>query len=225
MESSRPPVSRIYYPICLKVRNRRCLIVGGGRVAAAKAAALADAGASVSVVATRVCGRLSGLSGADVTLRAYAPGDEAGSSLVIAATDDPAVNRLVSQRCREAGIWCCVVDDPDAGDFVVPATMRRGDLAVSVSTGGAAPALSKRLRRELERAFPEEYAGYVEFLRETRQRAMREVGDEARRRDVAAYLASRQGFERYRAMDDAERGRWALELLGLRDDGSAGGVE
>lgn len=206
----------MYYPICLDVRNQTCLVVGGGRVAAGKAIALAQAGAAVRVVAPRAARMLRETAGITVEMRPYAPGDEAGAALVFAATDDASVNALVAARCRAAGVWCCVADDPGAGDFVTPATVRRGDLTVSVSTGGASPALAKRLRRELEGEFPEAYAAYTAFLREMRERAAAEIADPARRRAAAAELASQAGFERFRALDGAERRRWGAMVIARR---------
>lgn len=203
----------MYYSICLDVRNQTCLVVGGGRVAAGKAIALAQAGAVVRVVAPTVLQTLRETPGIMVEIRPYAPGDEAGAALAFAATDDASVNALVAARCRAAGVWCCVTDDAGAGDFVMPATVRRGDLTLSVSTGGASPALTKRLRRELEAQFPEAYAAYTAFLREMRERAAAVIADPARRRAVATELASQAGFERFCALDEEGRRRWGATVI------------
>ncbi len=150
-----------YYPVLLDLRDAPCLVVGGGAVACRKAAGLCAAGARVTVVAPAV-----GPLPAEVTVhrRPYAPDDLAGARLVVAATDDPAVNARVAQDARARGVWVNVADDPDAGDLVLPAVAARGALRIAVSTGGASPALARRIREALEAAYGAEYGELVQLL-------------------------------------------------------------
>jgi len=148
---------------------------------------------------------------------AYEARHVAGAAVVIAATDDPAVNRRAAADARAAGVLVNVVDVPEQCDFIVPAQVRRGDLVVAVTTGGAAPSLSRRLRERLEEEFGPEWAPYLEALRAARERIMAEGhAPEVRRRlferltepDVLA--AAREGPDALRrAMDAAvaEAGR------------------
>jgi precorrin-2 dehydrogenase/sirohydrochlorin ferrochelatase len=104
----------------------------------------------------------------EVRRRPYREGDLEGASLVFAATDRREVNALVAREARERGILVNVADEPTEGDFALPSTLRRGHLQVAVSTGGASPALARRIRHELEDVFGYEWAGVVVELHRAR---------------------------------------------------------
>ena len=135
-----------YYLAALDLRGRRCVVAGGGAVARRKAEGLLAAGADVLVVAPEV-GEMP--DGAAIERRAVRLADLDGAVLVVCATDDPAANAALAREARRLGVLANVVDDPDGGNFAVPAVLRRGALQVGVSTGGASPALARRLRDEL----------------------------------------------------------------------------
>ena len=165
-----------YYPVCLDLRGRTCLVVGGGTVAERKVRGLRACGARVRVVASRLTraleeARSRGLI--DHAGEVYAGGHLEGVFLVIAATDREGVNAAVCRDARQRGIPVNVVDDPDRCDFVLPSVLRRGSLAVAVSTGGASPALAKRVRKDLEALFGPEYALFLRVLGELRNRILR----------------------------------------------------
>lgn len=174
------------YPITLVgLDSARCAVVGGGAVAARKVVALREAGARPVVISPVLCDVLQDLSLAgeiDVIERHYRPGDLDGVRLVIAATDDPATNETVWREAQAAGCLVNVVDDPARCNFYVPATVRRGALAVSVSTGGSSPALARRIRRALEEQFDAAYEPYLDLLGELRPEVQARVADPARRK-------------------------------------------
>jgi precorrin-2 dehydrogenase/sirohydrochlorin ferrochelatase len=114
--------------------------------------------------------------------RGYQPRDLEGAFVVIAATDDPNVNRDVWQEAQDRRLLINVVDDPDRCNFFVPSVVRRGDLTISICTGGQDPALSARLRRELEPRFGREYAAFLEIAGALRDRVGRELSGRARLR-------------------------------------------
>jgi len=145
------PVDAPLYPVGLIVAGRRVLVVGGGKVAADKVRNLVACGADVHVVAPRVDDAITAIDGVTVEQRAYRPGEAAddGYRLVIAATDDPAVNRQVHDDADAAGVWVNAADDPANCTFTLPAVLRRGSVTVSVATGGASPALAAWLRDRL----------------------------------------------------------------------------
>jgi siroheme synthase-like protein len=151
------------YPVNLLVAGRRCLVVGGGRTAASKVVGLLDAGAVVHVVATEVSDAVRAL---DVTWeqRPYRAGDVDGYWLAVAATDDPDTNRAVREDGDAGGVWVNAADDPANCSFTLPARVRRGDLLVTVSTGGRSPALARWLRRRLEAEVGPEYAELLDLL-------------------------------------------------------------
>lgn len=160
-----------YYPIFLDIQGRRCLVVGGGEVAARKVESLLQCDAKVTVVSPRLTRALAALNESgeiEAQLRNYREGDTDGAALVIAATDDNAVNLRVSSEAAAAGIPVNVVDDPDKSTFIVPSLFRRGSVSVAVSTGGKSPALARRMRVELEKTFPAEIAQLADILADVR---------------------------------------------------------
>jgi precorrin-2 dehydrogenase/sirohydrochlorin ferrochelatase len=158
------------YPVNLLVAGRPVLVVGGGRVAVEKVRGLLDAGAVVTVVAPDVDSALDALDGVTVERRAYARGDAARYRLAVAATSDRDVNQSVFDDGEAAGVWVNAADDPDRCSYTLPARVRRGDLLLTVSTGGGSPALAVWLRERLEEEFGPEYGALVEMLAEERER-------------------------------------------------------
>jgi siroheme synthase-like protein len=136
------------YPVGLIVAGRRVLVVGGGKVAADKVRNLVACDAEVTVVAPDVDDEIASLDGVTVEQRPYRPGEAAdnGYRLVIAATDDAAVNRRVHDDAEAAGVWVNAADDPANCTFTLPAVLRRGRVTVGVATGGSSPALAAWLR-------------------------------------------------------------------------------
>jgi precorrin-2 dehydrogenase/sirohydrochlorin ferrochelatase len=179
-----------YYPAFLDLRGKLAVVVGGGEVAERKVGPLILCGARVRVISPRVSPELSRLGGSvEVVARPYRAGDLEGAALVFAATDDQAVNAAVVSDARKKGALANAADAPDLCDFVVPSLVSRGDLQIAVSTGGASPALARRLRRELEQVIGPEYGELAALLGSARQRVIREVADPARRRAIFNRLA------------------------------------
>lgn len=157
--------------ISLRPDGRRAVIIGGGIVAARKAESLAEAGFPILVVADRIDDRLRDLLRANAgtcVQRAYEPRDLTGAALVVAATDDDAVNARVVADARTAHILACDASSPDRGAFTMPATLRVGDLTISADSAGSSPAFSKRVVRELSEQFGPEYADALKALRRMR---------------------------------------------------------
>ncbi|HVE93501.1 MAG TPA: bifunctional precorrin-2 dehydrogenase/sirohydrochlorin ferrochelatase [Acidimicrobiales bacterium] len=134
------------YPVNLVLAGRRCLVVGGGNVAARKIEGLVACGAAVTVIAPDVVAEIDAQPGLRVERRRFAPGDCAGHWLVVVATDDPMVNAAVAEDATSAGIWVNAADDPDNCSLTLPAVHRRGDLTVAVATGGRSPAVASWIR-------------------------------------------------------------------------------
>jgi precorrin-2 dehydrogenase/sirohydrochlorin ferrochelatase len=151
------------YPVNLNLAGQPCLVVGGGAVAARKAAGLMACGAKVSVVAT-VAGPAVVALGVPVEERPYRDGDLEGFRLVIAATNDAAVNRRIFSDGEAAGVWVNSADDPASCRFTLPAVARRGPIMVTVSTGGRSPALSSWLRARVEEQLGPEYEQLVDLM-------------------------------------------------------------
>lgn len=165
------------YPIFAIIEDKPCLVVGGGAVGERKVLDLLAAGARVTVVSRTLTPELAGL--ADRGEITYLPEDFGesqveGMALVMAATDDPQVNARVSAAAQARAIWVNVADEPEYCTFIVPAQVRRGDLTLAISTGGASPALARQVREELQQHFGPEYGPYLDLLRRVRTRVLAE---------------------------------------------------
>jgi uroporphyrin-III C-methyltransferase/precorrin-2 dehydrogenase/sirohydrochlorin ferrochelatase len=174
-----------YLPVFLKVRGRPCLLVGGGRVAARKAALLLRAGASLTVVALRFCAELQERARqGELSLveRAFEPADLGAAVLVIAATDDETVNRAVFEHASRLRIPVNVVDNPALCSFIVPSIVDRTPVQVAVSTGGASPVLARLLRARLESFIPSAYGRLARLVEEYRTRVKQRFTDSGQRR-------------------------------------------
>jgi siroheme synthase-like protein len=149
-----------YYPILLNVQGRKCLVVGGGKVALRKVKALLEHGATVEVVSPVLCPELNQLA-VDEAIRAikrdYKLEDLQHAFITIAATDYAKTNERVAAEARRGGILTNLVDDPKNSDFIVPSYFERGDVIITVSTSGRSPALARKIRSELEKNFKAEY--------------------------------------------------------------------
>ncbi len=143
-----------YLPVFLDLRGRTALVVGGGSVAGRKAALLLKAGATVRVVAPEIDESLGAMPGLACLARNFEPADLDGAALVIAATDDRAVNGTVAALAQARHLPVNVVDDPELCSFVMPAIVDRGRVVVAISAGGASPVLSRLIRARLELALP-----------------------------------------------------------------------
>ncbi len=143
-----------YYPVFLDVRGRRCVIIGGNRVAEEKAARLMEYGAHVAVISPKLTGGLASMleGGGSWIPRGYEAGDLEGAFIAIVSdTRDDHVNRAVSLEARERNVPLNVADVTEMCTWIAPAVVRRGDVVVAASTGGASPALARRFREQLNK--------------------------------------------------------------------------
>jgi len=151
-----------YYPIYVNLHGKRCLVVGAGQVGRRKIATLAACGAAEILVIDRTppdatCSELVSHPAVAFACRPYAPSDLDGRFLVIASTDDEALNWAISRECADRGILCNIVDQPEKCSFIVPALYTQGDLTVAISTGGGSPALARKIRQGLSEFLGTEY--------------------------------------------------------------------
>ena len=168
-----------YYPVFWDITGKKCVVVGGGEVAARKIERLLDCGANVCVVSPDLNPELDHLKQerriehfADEYNVAYLQ----GATLVIGATDDEKVNGAISNDAKTRGIPVNIVDDPQKCDFILPSLVERGDLTIACGTGGTSPALARMLREELEAAYGEEYAILLNILGQLRSRMEKNAG-------------------------------------------------
>lgn len=160
------------YPVVLRLHGRRAVVVGGGSVAARKIIPLLRAGADVVVVAPAAEAAVERLAASATIVhvaRPFEPADLDGAFLAVAATDNPGVNQAVAAAARERGVLVNVADDPAACDFTVPATVRRGSIALAISTGGRSPAFARYLREQLDDWLTDARCAMFELLAEVRR--------------------------------------------------------
>ena len=172
------------YPLLLTNLDRvRCVIVGGGAVAERKAHDLIAGGAQPLVISPALTEGLSALAGEGRIMRRarrYEEGDLRGAFLAIAATDNAAVNAAVANEGAALGILVNVADAPEVGNFHTVAAVRRGDLLLTVSTGGASPALAARIRAELAAGYGDGYGALIALLRRLREGLARQLSSQHR---------------------------------------------
>jgi precorrin-2 dehydrogenase/sirohydrochlorin ferrochelatase len=161
-----------YYPVFLNLNGKKAVVVGGGKVSQRKVISLLDAGADVTVISPSLTselrkalfrGRIRHIP------RLYRKNDLKGAFLVVAATDSAETNRKVS---KDAPALVNVVDVPEECNFIAPSVVRRGQLLIAISTGGASPAFSRALRKDLQVRYGPEFSGYLKFVKEIRAKAM-----------------------------------------------------
>lgn len=171
-----------HYLACLDLEGRPCLVVGGGRVGLEKVKGLLECGADVTVVAPEIDPELERLPVRRRRKR-YETADLTGNFLVVAATPDRIVNQQVFDDAEERSMLANVVDTPEHCSFILPAVYRRDPIALAVSTGGASPALAKRLRDELGARIGAEHVALARRLRELRPWARTRYRSYQERRD------------------------------------------
>ncbi len=205
------------YPIAVvNLHFARCMVVGGGKVAARKVAGLQAAGARPIVISPDLGQTLQEQADAgkiETIRREYQFGDLAGARLVIAATDDPDTNESVWQEAQAIGCLVNVVDDPERCNFHVPASVRRGALTVSVSTGGSSPLLARRIRQVLEQQFDAAYEPYLALLADLRPAVREQVLDPAQRREIWEALLDSEIIELLRSGQPENARRCAQTII------------
>ena len=175
-----------YLPLFCRVKQQSCLVVGGGTVALRKAGALARAGARVITVAPAIADELKALcrdSGGRFHEREFRAGDLNGMMLVIAATDNEALNREVSKQAQRRNILVNVVDQPELCTVILPSIIDRSPLVIAVSSGGRSPVLARLLRAQLESTIPAGYGRLADLVGSFRERVRQRMPDFGQRRD------------------------------------------
>jgi siroheme synthase-like protein len=182
------------FPAMLRLDGVDTLVVGGGPVAARRAAALAENGAKVSVVAPSACEAMRRLVASEGVVwqeRGFERGDVDGKRVVVAATDTPATNIIIADAARSSGAWVNVADDASHGDLHFPATARRGRMTVAISTDGVSPLVSRRIREGILDEYGDEFAQLLDLLADTREEARASLSTQpARKRFYEAVLDS-----------------------------------
>jgi precorrin-2 dehydrogenase/sirohydrochlorin ferrochelatase len=206
----------MFYPVYLNLKNKRVVVIGGGAVAERKVESLLGTEAFIKVVSPEVTPRLDALAAAgqiQLQRRAYTTGDCEGVALVFSATDDAAVSRAVFDDATEAGALVNTADKPALCDFIMPAVVRRGDIAVAVSTGGTSPSLAAQLRDKIATLIGPEYAQLAELLAAVRPEIQRRISDEEQRKALHYRILNSDIMERLSLNDREGAERRLKEII------------
>ena len=183
---STQPLDHNFYVACLNLKDRRCLVVGAGPIALEKIEGLLACSAHVDVVALSACEEVRELADTGVInlrSREYDRSDLAGAFLVVAATSDSSVQKRIYEDAEARSMLVNVVDVPRYCNFILPAIVRSGPIAIAVSTSGASPALAKRMKSEIAALLGPEHARLAGLLNEIRDWARSELPTYHQRRD------------------------------------------
>jgi siroheme synthase-like protein len=189
------------FPMFVKLGGRLVVVVGGGLVAEGKIPALLEADARVRLIAPAITPGIAAWvrqRKIDWLPKEFEAGDLEAAFLVIAATSAPGVNEAVFREAESHGILCNAVDDVANCHFYYGAVVQRGDLQIAISTNGKSPALARRIRKDLEQQYGEEYALWLDWLGATREALRASPGNGDEKKALLHHLASREMFERFR---------------------------
>ncbi|MGI6686134.1 MAG: precorrin-2 dehydrogenase/sirohydrochlorin ferrochelatase family protein [Bacillota bacterium] len=181
-----------YYPLFINLNKIKCLVIGGGEVAYRKTLSLKEAGAKITLISPKVIPAfLPMVEKGEINLikRKYQKGDLKGYFLVFAALDDKTSTLEIAQEAEEAGILLNMAQNPDGGNFILPATLKRGELILAISTGGQSPALSKKIRQEFLEKYGPEYEEFLHLLGRERAFALRKIPEISKRKAYFEALA------------------------------------
>lgn len=196
-----------YYPVALRLTGRRCLVVGGGRVAERKLNGLLEAGADqITLISPSATADIQAIASAGRIVwnkRSYAAGDLAGVWLVIAATSDRALNSSIAEEAERFGVLSNIADGFGQGSFITPSVIRRGDLLIAVTASGSSPALAKLLKRELDERYGERYGEASRRLGELRKLTIARLYDAELKSEVLR-LAAEESLSEERKYGNAE---------------------
>lgn len=162
------------YPVLLNLKNKKCVVIGGGIVAERKVRALLETGAIITIISPELTENLRRFAEEkNIThlARDYETGDLEFSYIAFGATSDIKTNEKIFQEAAENRVLVNIADKPEKCSFFVPSVVKRGDLSIAISTDGKSPALAKHLREKLEKQIGPEYGQYLEMLSEFRQSA------------------------------------------------------
>ncbi|SFR50004.1 siroheme synthase CysG [Thiomicrospira sp. ALE5] len=161
-----------YLPIFMRLKGERVCVIGGGTIAARKSDLFIQAGAKVEIISPELKGEMARMHQAGLVSwqpTAFEPSLITGAKLVLAATDDQAVNEAVHQAATEMGIAVNIADQTELCDYILPSILQRGPITVAVSTGGRSPTFARHLRVQLEQALPTGLGEVALLLRQLRQ--------------------------------------------------------
>lgn len=206
-----------YYPVCLDINGRNCLVVGGGGVGTRKVKGLLQSGAIVTVVtleATQTIADWAAEKKIQLFERAYENNDLEGHFMVMGATNNEVLNRQIYKDAEKRNMLCNIADRPKACNFILPAVIRRGDLSIAVSTSGKSPAFARFLRLQLEQEYGPEYARLLDLMGTIREKLLAREHAPEQHKPLFEALISGGLLELIRENDPTEIDALLTRILG-----------
>lgn len=219
MGSKRKQAPVSYYPLLLDLRNKSVVVVGGGRVAERKIKTLLACQARVRLISphiTRGLEKLARQKRFKWQPRTFRHGDLGRALMVFAATNDPALNHRIAAQLKATPTLVNVANLPGESNFLVPAVVRRGKLLIAISTSGDSPALARKIRRELEQTFGQEFSTFIKTLGRVRKALMARIPSLNRRKRILNRLIQSEVLDLLRSGHLAAAKNRAREITGLK---------
>jgi precorrin-2 dehydrogenase len=206
-----------YYPIYLDIKDRNCLVVGGGSVGTRKVEMLLACGAKVTVVSIDAAETLKKLSESGVIQLKEQPFQSADLDnvfLVIGATDNEDLNFKIHAEAQRRGMLCNIADRPDVCNFILPSIVNRGDLIIAISTSGKSPAFAKKLRKQLEAQFGGEYAEFLDLMGAIRKKLLSKDHEPEAHKHLFEQLIQKDLVQMLKNADTENINALLLDVLG-----------
>lgn len=177
-----------YFPFFIDLKYKKCLIVGGGKVAERKIEKIKNFGADITVIAPAVTPCIENNKELKIIKRKYKEGDETDFFFVIAATDNRDINKIISKRCKEKNILVNVADDPEFCSFLFPAIVKEGKLSVGISTSGSSPTAAIEIKDRIRKMIPPSFDDILDYLYNEREEIKKNVKSESERHEILRKL-------------------------------------
>ena len=178
------------YPVNLDLKNMKVTIIGGGEVAYRKCKNFLEFGKNITVVSPEYIDKFKLLDNIELIYDIYKEEYIKDSFIVVAATNNKEINESIGIYCRNCGKLVNVVDNIEISNYIVPSSLKRGDLLISISTGGKSPSLSSKIKKELEKKYDDTYEEYINILGEIRQKTIKQYKNISDRKNMLNSLVN-----------------------------------
>lgn len=201
----------MYFPVFTQIEGKRCLIVGGGKVAARKVHTLLQYRADVVVIAKKVCDEIKEILPEKSIFEDFIKNEESDflekeiqkAFLVVAATSSREENHRAAELCHAYHILVNVADSEAESSFIFPSVVRKGNISIGINSGTGSPAVSKQIRRQIEKAVPDYYADIAVFMGKLREYVKANFKEESQRRYILKTAAA-EAFAEERVLTQKE---------------------
>lgn len=207
-----------YYPVNLDIKDKNCLVIGGGSVGTRKVKTLLECDAIVTIISpvvTKEIQELSDNGSIKLKKRSYRRSDiNEKTFLVIGATDNDNLNQLIRKDAKRFNLLCNIADCPEICNFILPAIVQRGDLIITISTSGKSPAFTKKLRQHLEKEYGDEYVEFLQLMGAIRKKLLKSKHESEVHKHLFEQLIDRGLIEMIKNEKKKEIDVLLVDLLG-----------